>query len=166
MTIITGGGEALDLACAPRMEILLIVGSEMGNAEMVADVVKDELVRRGFSPEIVLDGDLESLRPHERKLVLVITSTTGLGDVPQNITRLYAELCAQRPDLTHLRYGLVGMGDRNYKDTFLGGPKKWEAILTDLGAQRIGDSLLLDATDNPMPDEDALAWLPGWLEKL
>lgn len=148
------------------MEILLIVGSEMGNAEMVADVVKDELVRRGFKPEIVLEGGLDSLRPHERKLVLVISSTTGLGDVPQNITPLYTELCEQRPDLSHLRYGLVGMGDRNYKETYLGGPKKWEAILEELGAKRIGESLLLDATDNPMPDQDALDWLPGWLEQL
>lgn len=148
------------------MQIVLIVGSEMGNAEMVADVVKDELARRGFDAEIVLSGGLETLRPAERSLALVISSTTGLGDVPQNIATLYTELSEQRPDLSHLRYGLIGMGDRNYKETYLGGPKKWEALLTELGAQRVGDSLLLDANDSPMPDEDALAWLPSWLEQL
>jgi MioC protein len=58
------------------------------------------------------------------------------------------------------------MGDRNYKDTYCGGPKKWDALLVELGAQRIGDPLMLDATDNPAPDEDALAWLPSWLELL
>jgi MioC protein len=148
------------------MEIVLIVGSEMGSAEMVADVVKDELVKRGHEAEVLLSGGLEELQPEARSVVLVISSTTGLGDVPQNITPLYEALIAERPDLARWRFGLIGMGDRNYKDTYLGGPKKWEAILTELGATRVGESLLLDANDSPMPDEDALAWLPSWLELL
>jgi MioC protein len=148
------------------MQILLVVGSEMGNAEMVADLVKDELVRQGHDAELCTRGSFGELRLAERPLLLVISSTTGLGDVPQNISPLYEELCERRPDLSHLRYGLIGMGDRNYKDTYLGGPKKWDAILTELGATRIGDGLMLDATDNPMPDQDALEWLPSWLSQL
>lgn len=148
------------------MEILLIVGSEMGNAEMVADLVKDELEAQGHSTEMLTDGGLDALRPADRSLVLVVTSTTGLGDVPQNIAPLYEALLAERPSLAHLRYGLIGMGDRNYKDTYCGGPRKWDALLTELGASRVGEPLLLDATDSPMPDQDALAWLPSWLELL
>jgi hypothetical protein len=30
----------------------------------------------------------------------------------------------------------------------------------------VGTPLELDATDNPTPDEDAVAWLPGWLATL
>lgn len=146
------------------MDILLIVGSEMGNAEMVADLVKDDLEEKGHEVEMMTDGGLDELRPAERDVVLVISSTTGLGDVPQNVETLYDELHESRPDLSHVRYGLIGMGDRNYKDTYCGGPKKWDAMLTELGAKCVGDKLLLDATDNPMPDEDALAWLPSWLE--
>jgi MioC protein len=148
------------------MEIVLIVGSEMGNAEMVADVVKAELEKRGHEAELLLSGGLDALRPEAREAVLVISSTTGLGDVPQNIAPLYDALCAERPSLSSWRFGLIGMGDRNYKDTYLGGPKKWEAILTELGATRVGESLLLDANDSPMPDEDALRWLPSWLDQL
>lgn len=148
------------------MEILLIVGSEMGNAEMVADLVKDDLEGRGHEVEMLTSGALDAMRPAERSLILVISSTTGLGDVPQNVEPLYDALREERPDLSHIRYGLIGMGDRNYKDTYCGGPRKWDAILTELGAQRVGDRLLLDATDHPTPDEDALAWLPGWLELL
>lgn len=148
------------------MEILLIVGSEMGNAEMVADLVKDELEGQGHSVEMLTEGELGALRAEARSVVLVITSTTGLGDVPQNIAPLYEALLEARPSLSHVRYGLIGMGDRNYKDTFCGGPRKWDALLTELGAQRVGDGLLLDATDNPMPDQDALEWLPSWVEQL
>jgi MioC protein len=148
------------------MDILLIVGSEMGNAEMVADLVKDELEANGHEVELATDGTIDSLRLLERETALVISSTTGLGDVPQNIEPLFRELEARRPDLHHLRYGLVGMGDRNYKETFCGGPRKWDALLTELGAACVGERLLLDATDHPAPDQDALAWLPSWLELL
>lgn len=148
------------------MDILLIVGSEMGNAEMVADLVKDELESGGHVVEMLTEGELEAFRPADRRVVLVITSTTGLGDVPQNIAPLHQALFETRPSLAHIRYGLIGMGDRNYKDSYLGGPKKWDALLTELGAERVGEPLFLDANENPMPDEDAIAWLPGWLEQL
>jgi MioC protein len=148
------------------MDLLMIVGSESGNAEMVADCVREALEKMGHRIETFTEGGIVASRLEERPLVLVVTSTTGLGDVPQNIAPLYEDLEGERPDLSHLRYGLIGMGDRNYKDTFWGGPKKWDVLLTELGAKRVGDPLVLDATDNPMPDEDAVAWIPGWLEQL
>lgn len=148
------------------MQILMIVGSEMGNAEMVGDLVKDELEAQGHTVEVFSEGGLDDARLTEHEAVLVVSSTTGLGDVPQNVEPLYDELVESRPDLANVRYGLVGLGDRNYKDTFCGGPKKWDAILTELSATCVGEKLFLDATDNPMPDEDALAWLPSWLDAL
>lgn len=148
------------------MEILLIVGSEMGNAEMVGDLVKDELESLGHTVEMITDGTLEELGLEGRSTLLIVSSTTGLGDIPQNIEPIWEALNEERPDLSHLKYGLVGMGDRNYKDTFCGGPRKWDALLSELGAAPAGEKLYLDATDNPCPDEDAIAWLPSWLEAL
>ncbi|MBX3273031.1 MAG: flavodoxin domain-containing protein [Sandaracinaceae bacterium] len=148
------------------MQILMIVGSEMGNAEMVGDLVKDELEGLGHEVRVISDGGLAEAELDAAETLLVVSSTTGLGDVPQNVEALYGELVEERPDLGHLRYGLVGMGDRNYKDTYCGGPKKWIAILDELGATRVGEPLMLDATDHPTPDLDALAWLPGWLDAL
>ena len=151
---------------AGAMRILLLVGSESGNAEMVADCVKDALEERDFEVEMVTGGGLSELRLDQETNLLLVTSTTGLGDVPQNIEPIYDELRQMRPPLGHVRYGLVGMGDRNYKETFCGGPKKWDALLSELGATRVGEPLLLDATDNPMPDEDAVNWLPTYLEAM
>ncbi|UJR79125.1 FMN-binding protein MioC [Sandaracinus amylolyticus] len=141
----------------------MIVGSESGNAEMVADVVKDTLDALGHETAIFKEGGLADADLAARSIVLVITSSTGIGDIPQNIEPFFDELRDQRPDLSRVRYGLVGLGDRNYKDSFLGGPKKWDALLTELGAHRIGDRLELDATDNPCPDQDAADWVRGWI---
>jgi MioC protein len=148
------------------MDIHLIVGSESGNAEMVADCVQTALEQRGIAVSRFREGSLEDAALGEKSVVLICSSTTGIGDIPQNVEPLYDALVATRPSLTHLRYGLIGLGDRNYKDSFLGGPKKWDAIFTELGATRVGARLELDATDNPTPDEDAVAWIPGWLAQL
>jgi MioC protein len=148
------------------MEILLVVGSESGNAEMVGDVVKDALETRGHAVHTFRGGSLESARLGERPVVLIVCSSTGIGDLPQNIEPFFHELSGARPRLDNVRYGVVGLGDRNYKESFLGGPRKWDALLTELGAQRIGDRLELDATDNPAPDEDAVAWVLPWLDRL
>lgn len=148
------------------MEIHLIVGSESGNAEMVADCVTTALEERGHSVTRFHEGTLEDAALGEKSVVLLCSSTTGIGDIPQNVEPLYDALVATRPSLAHLRYGVIGLGDRNYKDSFLGGPKKWDAIFTELGATRVGTRLELDATDNPTPDEDAVAWIPSWLAAL
>lgn len=144
----------------------MVVGSESGNAEMVGDVVKDTLDALGHETELFKEGGLADADLASRAVVLLITSSTGIGDIPQNIEPLYDELREQRPDLSGVRYGLIGLGDRNYKDSFLGGPKKWDALLTELGASRVGERLELDATDNPCPDEDAAAWVKVWITTL
>ncbi|MCX7807330.1 MAG: flavodoxin domain-containing protein [Deltaproteobacteria bacterium] len=148
------------------MEIFLIVGSESGTAEMVGDAVASALEAQAHRVIRYQGGGLEEARLEERRIVLVCTSTTGIGDVPQNIRPLYEALATKRPPLHHLRYGVIGLGDRNYRESFQGAPKKWDALLSELGATRVGTRLELDATDNPTPDEDALMWLPKWLEAL
>jgi MioC protein len=148
------------------MKLFLIVGSESGNTEMVGDCVTDALVASGHEVERFAGGGMAEAKLGERDVVLLCTSTTGIGDVPQNLVPLYSELSDKRPSLAHLRYGLVGLGDRNYKDSFLGGPKKWDALLSELGARRIGDRLELDATDNPTPDLDAVEWAKGWITQI
>ena len=148
------------------MKLFLIVGSESGNAEMVGDCVADALRELGHEVDRFAGGGMTEADLGARPYALVISSTTGIGDVPQNVATLYGELLEKKPSLGHLRYGLVGMGDRNYKESFLGGPKKWDALLTELGAQRVGDRLELDATDHPTPDLDAVTWARAWVKHL
>jgi len=147
------------------VNVYFLVGSESGNADMVADCVTDALQALGHEVERFTGGGLPETKLDERKVVLVCTSTTGIGDLPQNVRTLYEDLSTKRPSLRGMRYGLIGLGDRNYKESFLGAPKKWDAILTELGAERLGERLELDATDNPMPDEDAVRWVREWAPK-
>ena len=152
-------------AHAPH-EILLIVGSESGNAEMVADCVTDALKELGFAVTTFRSGTLDDAQLERHRTVLLCSSTTGIGDIPQNVEPLHDALVSVRPSLAHIRYGVIGLGDRNYKDSFLGGPKKWDAIFEALGATKLGTRLELDATDNPTPDLDAVEWVRTWSKLL
>jgi MioC protein len=96
-------------------------------------------------------------------LYLICTSTYGQGDVPDNAKQLYESLQTQRPDLSNVRYGVIALGDRTYADTFCNGGRRFDAILSELGAQRIGEILLHDASAGTMPEEVAAQWAEDWI---
>lgn len=131
---------------------------------MVADRVKHALAGMNQSSTLELNPTIEKVTAHHTWLVC--TSTTGLGEIPQNLRPIFEALEQKQPNLTHIQFALIGLGDRNYKDTYCGGPKKWHRLLLDLKAKEIIAPLFLDATDNPAPDEDACNWVPRFMAAL
>jgi MioC protein len=96
-------------------------------------------------------------------LFLICSSTYGQGDVPDNAKNLYESLKAARPDLSRVSYGVIALGDRTYAETFCNGGKRFDAILFELGARRIGEIMLHDASAGTMPEELAVAWATDWI---
>ncbi|MSQ70587.1 MAG: nitric oxide synthase [Betaproteobacteria bacterium] len=96
-------------------------------------------------------------------LFLICSSTYGQGDVPDNARGLYESLQTARPDLSNVRYGVIALGDRTYAETFCHGGKRFDKILTELGAKRIGDMMLHDASTGTLPEEVAVEWTRNWL---
>ena len=103
----------------------------------------------------------------DRKAVyLICTSTYGQGDVPDNAKALYEALTGKRPDLAGVRYGVFGLGDRTYAETFNSGGKRFDEILSALGAERIGERYTHDASSGTLPEEIALEWAQEWIAKV
>ena len=86
--------------------ILIIVGTESGNAQMCADHLSDNLPAFGHEVEVLADADAGSVDLDGRDVVLLCTSTHGDGELPDNIIPLAERLRAEMPDLSHLRYGV------------------------------------------------------------
>jgi MioC protein len=149
------------------MKINILVGTMTGTAQMCAQEI-----------ELALDGDdlqvatllMDKLEPSvfaDRDAVyLVCTSTYGQGDVPDNAKALYEALCTLKPDLSGVRYGVFGLGDRTYAETYNFGGKRFDDILTELGAERIGDRLMHDASSGTLPEEIAIEWAEAWVAKV
>jgi MioC protein len=74
-------------------------------------------------------------------------------------------LIRTRPDLSNVHYGVIALGDRTYADTFCNGGRRFDAILSELGAKRISEILLHDAGAGTMPEEVAADWFQGWIER-
>lgn len=145
--------------------ILILVGTESGNAQMVADTLQEELSRTGHEVEVRAEGDnLEGL--DGGRVVLICTATHGLGELPDNIIPLHDALVREKPDLSALRYGVIALGDQTYDDTFCNGGKIMDRLFAELGARRIGERLEIDACTQPLPDEDALEWTREWVTLL
>jgi MioC protein len=60
---------------------------------------------------------------------------------------------------------VFGLGDRTYAETFNFGGKRFDDILTELGAKRIGERHMHDASSGILPEETALEWCQQWLVK-
>jgi MioC protein len=141
--------------------ILILVGTESGNAQMVADALKPVLIAAGHTVDVTdkaaTVGDLQA---HD--VFLVVGATHGTGEIPTNILPLAETLERERPDLSGHRYGVIALGDRTYQDTFCGGGKKLDQVFASCGARKLGERLEVDASSQPLPDEEALDWITHW----
>ena len=145
--------------------ILILVGTESGNAQMVADALQPVLAGAGHTVDVTdKAATAADLQAHD--VLLAVCATHGSGDIPTNILPLVEALQRDRPDLSGHRYGVIALGDMTYQDTFCGGGKKVDQALELCGAMRVGDRLEIDASEQPLPDEEALAWIEGWKTKV
>ena len=145
------------------LDLTILVGTMTGTAQSVAQtlelVLDDGDTKVTVKPMDGLDADVFK----EGKLFLICSSTYGQGDVPDNAKQLYESLQTIRPNLAEVHYGVIALGDRTYSDTFCNGGKRFDAVLSELGAQRIGDILCHDASAGTMPEEVAEEWIPAWI---
>jgi MioC protein len=146
------------------LKINILVGTMTGTAQLVAqefELVWDDPETK---VEILLMDKLDASVFEKEGVFLICTSTYGQGDVPDNAKALYDDLQAKRPDLSHVRYGVFGLGDRTYAETYNFGGMKFDTLLGELGAKRIGERVMCDASSGELPEEKAVEWGPGWLE--
>ncbi|PSW11685.1 FMN-binding protein MioC [Photobacterium sanctipauli] len=139
--------------------ITLITGSTLGGAEYVADHLADLLEQDGHSTSIENQAELSQL--DQQSVWLVVCSTHGAGEYPDNFLPFVSQLAEQKPDLSKMKYGIVGLGDSSY-DTFCAAAKNIDQLLSELGAERIGDRLDIDVSQDPVPEDPAEAWLETW----
>ena len=148
------------------LQITILVGTMTGTAQLCAQEMELALDDGETAVRTLLMDNLDSSVFAGEGVFLVCTSTYGQGDVPDNARALYEDLKAKRPDLSRVRYGVFGLGDRTYAETFNFGGKRFDEILAELGAQRIGERHMHDASSGILPEETALEWCQDWLTRV
>jgi MioC protein len=146
------------------MKLKILVGTMTSTAEYVAQAIQMDCADLADPIDVQLMDGLDTSAFDEDALYLICTSTYGAGDVPDNAQALYAALDAQPKFLGHVRFGVIALGDSaGHGATFCFGGRKFDERLRDLGAQRIGEILCLDAAVTTTPEQDGATWCRAWL---
>jgi MioC protein len=146
-------------------ELTILVGTMTGTAQLVADEVADALAAQGVTARVLAMDGLDAAVFAGGGAFLICSSTYGQGDVPDNAQKLFADLEQSRPDLRAVAYGVIALGDRTYAQTFCFGGKRFDALLQELGARRIGEPMLHDASGGTIPEEVAVEWIGPWIDR-
>ncbi|MDP0501510.1 MAG: sulfite reductase subunit alpha [Verrucomicrobiota bacterium JB022] len=152
-------GEAEN--AAPAQTLTVLYGSQTGNAEGLAKQTRKAGEKAGYAVKV---SDMAAFDPAQLKdaqTVLIITSTYGEGEPPDNARALYDFLHAEgAPQLDGLRFAVLALGDSNYPD-FCQTGKDFDARLEALGATRILDRVDCDVDY----DEPFEGWVKQVLEE-
>ncbi|NPE54929.1 flavodoxin [Dickeya dadantii] len=142
-------------------QVGIFVGTVYGNALLVAEEAESILKAHGHEVKVFEEASVDDWLAYSQQTVLVVTSTTGQGQLPESIVPLYEALREKVGYQPDLRYGLIALGDSSY-DNFCGGGHQFDALLQEMGAKRVGELLEIDATEHPEPEVISSPWVESW----
>ncbi|MTI15849.1 sulfite reductase subunit alpha [Rhodobacteraceae bacterium RKSG542] len=151
---------------AGEQEALLPVhvfyGTQTGNSEAVAEDICAALTTGGMAPQLASLDDIELEDFANLDHVLIVISTYGEGEMPDNAQLFWDALSAtDAPRLEHMHFSVLALGDTSY-DGFCEAGKQLDLRLEQLGAKRMHARFDCDVDF----EETAENWTTGVLEKV
>ncbi|NEY28433.1 NADPH-dependent assimilatory sulfite reductase flavoprotein subunit [Escherichia coli] len=133
------GTVAVTPAPAAAASITVISASQTGNARRVAEQLRDDLTTAGLGVTLVNAGDYKFKQIAQEKLLLVVASTQGEGEPPEEAVALHKYLFSKKaPQMAGKAFAVFGLGDTSYEN-FCQTGKDFDARLAELGGERLFD---------------------------
>ncbi|WP_054177623.1 NADPH-dependent assimilatory sulfite reductase flavoprotein subunit [Trabulsiella odontotermitis] len=124
--------------------ITLISASQTGNARRVAEQLRDDLLAEKLNVNLVNAGDYKFKQIAAEKLLVVVTSTQGEGEPPEEAVALHKFLFSKKaPKLNGTAFAVFGLGDTSY-EFFCQSGKDFDSKLAELGGERLLDRVDCD----------------------
>lgn len=142
-------------------KITCIYGTETGNSELLAEDAS--VVAKNFDFETIVIGmdeiELDDLKSCEN--LLVVCSTWGDGDQPDNAIELYEAVEASNEfDFSKVNFAVLALGDTAF-DLFCEAGIQWDEILEKKGAKRVNTRIDCDVDY----EDDAEEWIEETIRK-
>jgi MioC protein len=148
------------------INVVIISGTVFGAAEEVAHHAAELLAEAGlnvtYQPRIAYP-ELLALEPDA---LLFVTSTTGMGELPENLQPFIDTLREQVPQWSGMLGGVIALGDACYGEDFCAGGEVIRELFAELGIVELQDMLRLDASESVTPERDAEPWLAEFAASL
>lgn len=124
--------------------ITLISASQTGNARRVAEALRDDLLAAKLNVNLVNAGDYKFKQIASEKLLIIVASTQGEGEAPEEAVALHKFLFSKKaPKLTDTAFAVLGLGDTSY-EFFCQAGKDFDSKLAELGGERLLDRVDAD----------------------
>jgi len=129
---------------AATTQLHILFGSQTGNAEALAQSAAKAARDSGLVPVVQALGEVDIEIFASMRHVLVITSTYGEGEMPDNAQLFWQAISASTaPRLEQMNFAVLAIGDTGY-DGFCQAGKFIDMRLEQLGAKRLYDRIDCD----------------------
>ena len=123
--------------------LTILFGSQTGNATGLAEKTAKLSVAYGLEASVVDMDDFDLANLPSLKRLLIITSTWGEGDMPDNAEALWQATCGANPALGGVNFSVCAIGDTSY-DEYCKAGIDWNDKLSALGATIVQEIQLCD----------------------
>ena len=127
-----GVSDALNAVFVGDRSINILFGSQTGNAAGLAEKTAKLAANYGLEPNIVDMDGFDPARLATMKRVMIITSTWGEGEMPDNADAMWNAINANGPALGSVHFSVCAIGDTSY-DEFCKAGHDWNDKLAALG---------------------------------
>ena len=155
---LSAGGAAAPTG--PVVPVTILWGSQTGNAEGCAKRMAKALGGGQFESTVIDLADYDIAKLSEEKNLLLITSTYGDGEPPDNATDFVETLESDSaPKMEGVKFSVLALGDSEYPD-FCETGKVIDRRFGELGGERIYDRIDCDVDY----DEPFDTWKAGIID--
>ncbi len=150
-------------AAAPiSKDVTVLFGSQTGNSHNLAKKMTKKLEEQGFQVTLTSMGDFKPTGLKKIQNLLIVVSTHGEGEPPDNAIPFYEFIYSKRaPQLEDLKYSVLALGDTSY-EFFCQTGKDFDKRFEELGGVRLTPRVDCDVDF----DEPAAEWMNSVLGAL
>ncbi|AKX43896.1 flavodoxin [Thiopseudomonas alkaliphila] len=140
-------------------KVVIVSGTVFGTSEEVAYAAEEMLQAQGIDVEYNNRVTYQQLAASEAEVLLVVTSTTGMGELPGALNVLVHELQDMPPQWAIKQGAIIALGDASYGETFCAGGEQVREMFAELGITELQPMLRLDSSATVTPELDAVPWI-------